>query len=88
MRCAPTSPRAGRPAAGSAAYELGLSVAPTDFVGEFTWGMDDERDDVIEAGLVTNFESWTSLILVDTVVFEETGPRFLSTLPRDVLEFA
>lgn len=78
----------GAPGAGSAAYELGLSVAPTDFVGEFTWSMDDERDDVIEAGLVTNFESWTSLILVDTVVFEETGPRFLSTLPRDVLEFA
>ena len=78
----------GVPGAGSASYELGLSVAPADFVGEFTWSMDDERDDVIEAGLVTNFESWTSLILVDTVVFEETGPRFLSSLPRDVLEFS
>lgn len=78
----------GAPGAGSAAYELGLSVAPTDFVGEFTWELDDQRDDVIEAGLVTNFESWTSLILVDTVVFEDTGPRFLSALPRDVLEFA
>ena len=78
----------GVPGAGSAGYELGLSVAPTDFVGEFTWEMNDGKDDVIEAGLVTNFESWTSLILVDTVVFEEAGPRFLSSLPRDVLEFA
>ncbi|MFF2389552.1 M24 family metallopeptidase [Agromyces sp. NPDC058104] len=73
---------------GVGGYELGLSVAPGDWVGEFAWAMNDERDDVIEAGLVTNFESWTSLILVDTVVFEASGPRFLSSLPRDVLEFA
>jgi Xaa-Pro aminopeptidase len=73
---------------GAGGYELGLSVAPTDWVGEFCWSLGDDRDDVIEAGLVTNFESWNSLILVDTVVFEQDGPRFLSSLPREILEFS
>lgn len=66
-------------------YELGLSFNP-DFVGEFLWGVhmpDDERP--IEAGLVTNFESVVFLTMIDTLVFEESGPRFLSSLPLEVL---
>lgn len=66
-------------------YELGLSFNP-DFVGEFLWGvhdLDDERP--IEAGLVTNFESVLFLTMIDTVVFEDSGARFLSSLPRQVM---
>lgn len=70
---------------GVCGYELGLSVPPTDFVGEFTWNIHQDIDGVIEAGLVTNFESFNEVILVDTVVFEDNGPRFLSSLPRDVM---
>ena len=63
-------------------YELGVSLMP-DWVGEFNWTIeDDETDAVIEAGLVTNYETGALLAMVDTVVFEETGPRFLSALPR------
>ena len=66
-------------------YELGLSFPP-DWVGEFTWGSSDtETEAVVEAGLVTNIEMFSFGALVDTVVFAESGPRFLSTLPRDVL---
>jgi Xaa-Pro aminopeptidase len=63
-------------------YELGVSLMP-DWVGEFNWSIeDDETEEVIEAGLVTNYETGALLAMVDTVVFEETGPRFLSALPR------
>jgi len=66
-------------------YELGVSFMP-DWVGEFCWDIqDEETDDVIEAGLVTNFESCAFVAVVDTVVFEETGPRFLSSVPRETL---
>ena len=66
-------------------YELGVSFMP-DWVGEFCWDIqDEETEDVIEAGLVTNFESCAFVAVVDTVVFEETGPRFLSSVPREVL---
>lgn len=66
-------------------YELGVSFMP-DFVGEFLWGTDDvETDAVIEAGEVTNFESCAYLALIDTLVFEPGGARFLSTAPREVL---
>lgn len=66
-------------------YELGVSFMP-DFVGEFLWGVHDmETDAVIEAGLVTNFESVAFISIIDTLVFEETGARFLSTVPREVL---
>lgn len=66
-------------------YELGVSFMP-DWVGEFCWDMQDEEiEDVIEAGLVTNFESCAFVAVVDTVVFEETGPRFLSSVPRETL---
>lgn len=70
---------------GACGYELGLSVPPTDFVGEFTWSIHEDIDGVIEPGLVTNFESFNEVVLVDTVVFEDGGPRFLSALPRDVM---
>ena len=65
-------------------YELGLSFPP-DFVGDFMWGdPNDERP--IEAGFVSNFESIAFMTIIDTVVFEESGPRFLSTVPREILE--
>lgn len=66
----------------SGGYELGVSFMP-DWTGEFCWDMhDDVTEDVIEAGLVTNFESCAGILMVDTVVFEEDGPRFLSSVPR------
>lgn len=66
-------------------YELGVSLPP-DWVGEFVWSSPDEdTEDVIEPGLVTNFESCAFLAMVDTVVFEEGGARLLSTLPREVM---
>ena len=69
-------------------YELGVSFMP-DWVGEFCWdGHDDRTEDVIEPGLVTNFESSALLLMVDTIVFEDTGPRFLSSVPRTPLVVA
>jgi Xaa-Pro aminopeptidase len=66
-------------------YELGISFPP-DWVGEFIWSIhDDETDDVIEAGLVTNFESCAFLAMVDTVVFEEGGARILSRMAPELL---
>ena len=66
-------------------YELGVSLMP-DWVGEFLWSTgDDDTDAVIEAGLVTNYETGALLAMIDTVVFEETGPRFLSALPRTAM---
>ncbi|AUA08294.1 M24 family metallopeptidase [Streptomyces sp. SID8382] len=63
-------------------YELGVSLMP-DWVGEFCWSSeDDSTEAVIEAGLVTNYETGAFLAMVDTVVFEDSGPRFLSSLPR------
>ncbi|GAA1759836.1 M24 family metallopeptidase [Agromyces humatus] len=71
-----------------AGYELGVTVAPADWVGEFSWSIDTKTDAVIEAGMVMNYETWSTVVIVDTFVFEETGPRFLSSLPRTVLEVA
>ena len=66
-------------------YELGVSFAP-DWVGEFCWSChDDETEDVIESGLITNIESVAFLAMVDTIVFEEPGPRLLSRVPRQLL---
>ncbi|MEI3867233.1 M24 family metallopeptidase [Microbacterium sp. CCNWLW134] len=67
-------------------YELGLSVPPADWVGEFTWAIEDPPAGIVEAGLVTNLEIFNSVIMVDTIVFLEDGPQFLSRLPRSVLE--
>lgn len=65
-------------------YELGLSFPP-NFVGEFVWGEDmlDERP--IEAGFATNFESIAFVTIIDTLVFDESGARFLSQMPREVI---
>lgn len=69
-------------------YELGVSFPP-DWVGEFTWSTAMAGESVIEAGLVTNFESCAgTTAMVDTVVFEQAGARLLSSLPREVLEAA
>ncbi|WP_033287622.1 M24 family metallopeptidase [Amycolatopsis jejuensis] len=66
-------------------YELGLSFPP-DFVGEFLWGTHDaDTDELIPDGLVSNFESCAFVALIDTVVFQESGTRFLCTLPREIL---
>ena len=66
-------------------YELGVSFPP-DWVGEFTWSiMEEDSTAIVEPGLVTNFESIAFLAMVDTVVFEDSGARFLSSLPREAL---
>lgn len=66
-------------------YELGVSFPP-DWVGEFLWSCtDEETEAVIEPGLVTNFESCYFLAMVDTVVFDDTGARLLSSLPRELM---
>ena len=66
-------------------YELGVSFAP-DWVGELLWSSGDADDDsVIPEGMVTNFESFAFVGIVDTVVFEATGTRTLSNVPTHVL---
>lgn len=66
-------------------YELGISFPP-DWVGEWLFTVDDENpEEVIEAGMVTNYESIVLYPMIDTVVYEVTGPRFLSMLPRQLL---
>jgi len=66
-------------------YELGIAFPP-DWVGEFCWGTgSDHAGAVVEAGLVTNVESCYFLAMVDTVVFEESGPRLLCGVPREIL---
>ncbi|GCE01818.1 M24 family metallopeptidase [Embleya hyalina] len=69
---------------GACGYELGLSVPPADWVGELTWGMDESVDSPIEAGTVTDVETWNTVALVDTVVFTDDGPRFLSALAPEL----
>lgn len=71
---------------GAAGYEMGITVAPADWVNELVWSVDDpDIDGVIEAGTVTNFETWNVVALVDLVVFENSGPRILSAVPPDLL---
>lgn len=65
-------------------YELGLSFAP-DWVGEWMFTVGEETDDRFVAGTVTNYESIVMYPMTDTVVFEQSGARTLSKLPRDVL---
>lgn len=69
-------------------YELGLSVPPADWVGEFVWSIEEPPPGVIEAGFVTNVELIGPVFLVDTVVFRDDGPEFLSRLPRTILEIS
>ncbi len=65
-------------------YELGIAFPP-DWVGEFLFSLDDpDAPGVFEDGLVTNFESVVNFAMIDTVVFETDGIRFLSGRPHQV----
>jgi len=71
---------------GASGYEMGLTVPPADWVNELVWSVDNPGiEGVIEAGMVTCFESWNIVALVDLVVFEEGGPRILSNVPPELL---
>jgi len=78
---------AGTGIEGSAAgYEMGLTVPPADWVNEFTFFLEDTSvTGVIEEGMVTNFETWNELALVDLVVWEADGPRILSGVPHELM---
>jgi len=68
------------------AYELGVSFPP-DWVGDFCWSVgEEERDDVIEAGSVSNYESCIGLPMIDTIVYGEEATVRLSQVPLEVLE--
>jgi hypothetical protein len=72
---------------GSAAgYEMGITTPPADWVNEFSFFLEDTSvTGVIEAGMVTNFETWNALALVDLVVWESDGPRLLSAVPHELM---
>lgn len=72
---------------GSAAgYEMGITVPPADWVNEFLWSVEDDTiTGVIQEGMVTNFETWNALALVDLVVWEADGPRPLSKVPHELM---
>ena len=70
----------------AAAYELGLSVPPTDWVGECSWSSVNPPAGQIEASLVTNIELSNGVNIVDTLVFGANGAEWLSSLPFAVLE--
>lgn len=71
---------------GAAGYELGVTVPPADWVNELVWGTEDtSMTGTIQAGTVTNFESFNVVALVDTVVFGEDSTRILSDVPRQLL---
>jgi Xaa-Pro aminopeptidase len=78
---------AGTGLEGSAAgYEMGVTVPPADWVDEFTFFLEDTSvTGVIEEGMVTDFETWNALALVDLVVWEADGPRLLSQVPHELM---
>ena len=66
-------------------YELGISFPP-DWVGNFLFNAQDEEvDGTFERSMVTNYESLFGTTLIDTVVYEETGARTLSSLPPKLM---
>lgn len=69
-----------------AGYELGLSVPPADWVGEFLWSSANPPAGQIAESLVTNVELSNGVNIVDTLVFGPNGTEWLSHLPFDVLE--
>lgn len=69
-----------------AGYELGLSVPPADWVGEFLWSSANPPAGQIEESLVTNVELSNGVNIVDTLVFGANGAEWLSQLPFGVLE--
>jgi Xaa-Pro aminopeptidase len=71
---------------GAAGYEMGVTVPPADWVNEFVYSsVDTGLPGVIEENSVTNFETWNVIAIVDLVVFESTGPRVVSGIPRELL---
>jgi Xaa-Pro dipeptidase len=69
-------------------YELGLSLPP-EWVGEWVFSVGDEDPEgVIEAGMVTNFESRVLYSMIDTLVYEDTGARVLSNTARELIAVA
>ncbi|CAM5768129.1 Xaa-Pro dipeptidase [Labrys miyagiensis] len=66
-------------------YQLGIAFPP-DWVGEFNWNVDgDERDKVVQDGLVTNFESFVGGAgCIDTVIFHREGTEVLSKIPQEL----
>lgn len=66
-------------------YEFGASLPP-DWVCEWMFSVDDvDSDDVFEQGLVTNYESVTGLVLIDTFIIGASGAERLSSVPREIL---
>jgi Xaa-Pro aminopeptidase len=66
-------------------YELGLSFPP-DWVGEWYFSIDEvEPEGVIEAGMVSNYESIILYPMIDTIVYGAEGARTLSKVPLDIL---
>lgn len=68
-------------------YQIGIAFTP-DWVGEFTWNVDAEgenaeTDKIVQAGMVTNFESFVGGTgFIDTVVFKDEGVEVISKLPQ------
>jgi hypothetical protein len=63
-----------------------VTVPPADWVNEFVYSsVDTGLPGVIEENSVTNFETWNVIAIVDLVVFESTGPRVVSGIPRELL---
>ena len=65
---------------------MGITVPPADWVNEFSFSLEDTSvTGVIEAGMVTNLETWNVLALVDLVVWEDGGARLLSAVPHELM---
>jgi Xaa-Pro aminopeptidase len=65
-------------------YQLGIAFPP-DWVGEFYFNVDLETEGVFMESEVTNYESILGTILIDTFVYESTGPRQLSEIPAELI---
>jgi Xaa-Pro dipeptidase len=65
-------------------YELGVAFPP-DWVGEFYFNVDQEMEGVFLEHEVTNYESVVGTVLIDTFVYEATGPRRLSEFPAELI---
>jgi hypothetical protein len=54
-----------------------------DWVGEFVFTVDEEDPEaILEAGMVTNYESMVHYAMIDTIVYEENGARALKPSAR------
>ena len=61
-------------------YELGLSLPP-DWVGDFYFNINDDKylDRVFKADMITNFESLFNTSLIETLHWQNSGVRRLSS---------